>query len=289
MLANKAYYFSHDQNARNDEKILMLRAEHGWEGYGLYWGLIEMMFDREDSSLAHNKLRGHATGLTVDPETLEAVVNTAIEVGLFESDGDRFWSNSLCERKGRMEEERQKRVEGGKKRQAQRREANQEDSSSYAEGELEDSSRSAQGELEDSSSSAEAPLSKRNEMKRNEKKGSKKQASEEAPADVTVVKEYFVERYKELIGCEPMISYGKDMKNLKDMIKTYGVKDMKRAIELYLKDNDKMAVENSHSISFLRTKVGKYMGQLSRGGGKKEAGYKSVDELRKKERKGEAL
>jgi hypothetical protein len=29
-------YFSHDANARHDEKILELRAELGWEGYGTF-------------------------------------------------------------------------------------------------------------------------------------------------------------------------------------------------------------------------------------------------------------
>ena len=54
------YYFSHDNNARNDEKILMLRAEHGWEGYGIYWALLEMMFESSECSLSHSKIKGIA-------------------------------------------------------------------------------------------------------------------------------------------------------------------------------------------------------------------------------------
>ena len=50
-MANEAYYFSHDSNARNDEKVLMLRAKHGWEGYGLYWALVEMMFENNRTCL----------------------------------------------------------------------------------------------------------------------------------------------------------------------------------------------------------------------------------------------
>ncbi|HAY3545112.1 TPA: DUF4373 domain-containing protein [Elizabethkingia anophelis] len=43
-MSNKeAYYFSHDSNARQDEKVIALRMKHGWEGYGLYWALIEKL------------------------------------------------------------------------------------------------------------------------------------------------------------------------------------------------------------------------------------------------------
>ena len=34
-------YFSHDSNARNDERILLLRMKHGAAGYGVYFMLLE--------------------------------------------------------------------------------------------------------------------------------------------------------------------------------------------------------------------------------------------------------
>lgn len=37
------YYFSHDCNARNDEKILALRSVYGLEGYAIYFMLIEIL------------------------------------------------------------------------------------------------------------------------------------------------------------------------------------------------------------------------------------------------------
>lgn len=40
-MAKDAYYFPHDSNARNDEKIISIRMKYGAEGYGLYWLLIE--------------------------------------------------------------------------------------------------------------------------------------------------------------------------------------------------------------------------------------------------------
>lgn len=37
------YYFSHDCNARNDEKVLALRSVYGLEGYAVYFMLIEIL------------------------------------------------------------------------------------------------------------------------------------------------------------------------------------------------------------------------------------------------------
>ena len=112
---NNTYYFSHDANARNDEKILMLRAEHGWEGYGLYWLLVEMMFENKETCLKHSRIRGIAHGYNIDITVLESVINTAITEGLFVSNGEEFWSESLRRRKEAFEELREKRSRAGKK------------------------------------------------------------------------------------------------------------------------------------------------------------------------------
>jgi hypothetical protein len=37
-------YFSHDYDAREDDKVIGLMSEMGWAGYGLYWGIIELMY-----------------------------------------------------------------------------------------------------------------------------------------------------------------------------------------------------------------------------------------------------
>ncbi|MFA6071636.1 MAG: DUF4373 domain-containing protein [Janthinobacterium sp.] len=114
-MGNDIYYFSHDSNARNDEKVLMLRAEYGWEGYGLFWALIEMMFEKEEICLSHNKIKGLSLSYNIDITLLEGVINSAINNGLFESDSDKFWSNSLRNRKLKFYELKEKRSLAGKK------------------------------------------------------------------------------------------------------------------------------------------------------------------------------
>jgi len=116
----KAFYFSHDSNARNDEKILMLRAEHGWEGYGVFWVLVEMMFETEGTSIQHKNLKGIAVACNIELNKLEAIVSTAIAEELFKSDGEEFWSESLRKRKNNMEYIKLKQSEAGKKAMANR-------------------------------------------------------------------------------------------------------------------------------------------------------------------------
>lgn len=42
-MKNNTNYFSHDCNARDDEKIMLLRAEYWREGYGIWWLMIEKL------------------------------------------------------------------------------------------------------------------------------------------------------------------------------------------------------------------------------------------------------
>jgi hypothetical protein len=119
-IMKEAYYFSHDANARQDEKILMLRAEHGWEGYGIYWALVEMMFESSETALHHNKIRGIAVSYNINITVLESVINTCITEELFVSDGEKFWSESLIRRKTKYQEIKEKKSEAGRKGMAKR-------------------------------------------------------------------------------------------------------------------------------------------------------------------------
>ena len=42
-MKNNTNYFSHDYNASNDFKILLMRNKLGIKGYGMYWFLIERL------------------------------------------------------------------------------------------------------------------------------------------------------------------------------------------------------------------------------------------------------
>ncbi len=108
------YYFSHDCNARKDEKILTLLVDHGYEGYGIYWALIEMMFENTDTAISRKLLKGIAYDLRLDLKVLNNVITTCYNVKLFEADKEKIWSNSLRRRKAEWVEMKKKRSEAGK-------------------------------------------------------------------------------------------------------------------------------------------------------------------------------
>jgi len=97
-----AYYFSHDSNARHDEKILAMRSVYKSEGYGWYWVIIEMLRDANAHRLRCKGKYWHialAQEMQTQPEIALAFMNDCInEFHLFETDGTYIWSESLQRR-----------------------------------------------------------------------------------------------------------------------------------------------------------------------------------------------
>jgi uncharacterized phage protein (TIGR02220 family) len=114
------YYFSHDYHARNDEKVEVLRLEHGWEGYGVYWMLVERMYEAPTCTIQHDRIEQIALASSIHPEKLTSIIQTCIVAGLFQSDGDTFWSESARSRKSLFETLREQYSRGGKKGMAVR-------------------------------------------------------------------------------------------------------------------------------------------------------------------------
>lgn len=93
-MTKDAYYFSHDSNAQHDEKIIKLRQKHGWEGYGVYWALIERL--RETDAFA---LRSHYDSIAFDMQTHSTLIKSIVEsFDLFVVENGFFYSKSLKER-----------------------------------------------------------------------------------------------------------------------------------------------------------------------------------------------
>jgi hypothetical protein len=137
----EAYYFSHDSNARHDPKILLLRSVYGSEGYGWYWILVETLREQADFTLdKQGKYSFNALALQMhcNKDTAEKFVNDCIEeFELFDTDGDKFWSNSLLRRMAMKEELSQKRKKAAEQRWSKKEEDTndmQKDSISNADG-----------------------------------------------------------------------------------------------------------------------------------------------------------
>ena len=87
------FYFSHDYNARNDEKIKRLIRKHGMQGYGVFWSIVEDLYN--NANALRTDYEGIAYDLRSDSDLVASVVN---DFDLFIFNGDYFGSNSVQER-----------------------------------------------------------------------------------------------------------------------------------------------------------------------------------------------
>ncbi len=110
-------WFQHDYNAKNDEKILELRAMHGWEGYGLFYAFIETMCENETGYIDTKRIGGLSIGYNTPKDTLLAFINDCLEIGLFIEDEDGMITNKrVQEHVAKMEAYSEAGKKGAKKR-----------------------------------------------------------------------------------------------------------------------------------------------------------------------------
>ena len=87
----KKTYFNHDSTARNDYRIIKLRATLGYEGYGIFWALLELLFT-EENKLCIDDYNTLAFGLQCDPKILKQVIE---DFDLFVVEDGCFYSKRL--------------------------------------------------------------------------------------------------------------------------------------------------------------------------------------------------
>jgi hypothetical protein len=120
-MTKDAYYFSHDDNARNDNKIIAVRMRYGAEGYGIYFMILEKLRESSGYVLATDY---DAIGfdLRVESKKIKSIVE---DFGLFvvAEDGSYFYSESFNNRMKPLDNQRNQRSNAGKK-SAEKRKSN---------------------------------------------------------------------------------------------------------------------------------------------------------------------
>lgn len=97
------YYFSHDYNARTDTKIKKLLSKHGFLGYGIFWAIVEDLYNNA------NALPLDCESIAFDLRTDIEVVNSVIhDFGLFSIEGSTFGSLSVERRLNERNEKSRK-------------------------------------------------------------------------------------------------------------------------------------------------------------------------------------
>jgi hypothetical protein len=97
-MANAAYWFRHDTNAKDDYKLMLVIDQLGMEGYGIFWILIETLREQEGYRYPMSMLPILAKRYNTSGEKMKTVVT---QYGLFEVEGDdTFISPALARRMG---------------------------------------------------------------------------------------------------------------------------------------------------------------------------------------------
>ena len=86
-------YFSHDYNAREDQKIKKLLFTHSWIGYGLYWAIIETLYN--NGGYLELNYESIAFDMRTDKNLIDSLIN---DFGLFKIKGKIFFSESVLRR-----------------------------------------------------------------------------------------------------------------------------------------------------------------------------------------------
>lgn len=135
-MAKDTYYFSHDVNASNDPKIIVMKELCGVISYAWWWILIEQLATQEEYKLPMDKITFTGLGIAFGMKQNEAIASSneaklstakqaeafvillINECELLETDGEFFWSPSLLRRnllrKKKQEEISKKRSEAGR-------------------------------------------------------------------------------------------------------------------------------------------------------------------------------
>jgi len=92
-----AYYFSHDANARRDPKCSALLSEYGCLGYGVYWGIIEILHEQGGKIKKFPKLyEGIAHQFYIGVDELTKLIDAMLgDYQLLLQDENYIWSDRV--------------------------------------------------------------------------------------------------------------------------------------------------------------------------------------------------
>ncbi len=89
----ETFFFPHDYNARNDRKLIKLVSTHGMAGLGVYWCVVEMLY--EEAGYLPIEYDRITFELRTEYDLVKSVIN---DFELFQFDEEKFWSETAISR-----------------------------------------------------------------------------------------------------------------------------------------------------------------------------------------------
>ena len=93
----KSLYFPHDANAHENIAIIELRMHFGWEAYGIFWAILEILRTADNYQTAYNA-NILAYKLHIDNKKLDQILKKCIELDILQTDKKMLFCNELSER-----------------------------------------------------------------------------------------------------------------------------------------------------------------------------------------------
>lgn len=113
MSSKNTFYFSHDANAHEDDKIICLMSEYGSQGYGWWWIMVEVLFQQQGCKLdlSNKTTIPYLYRMLWDMpiKDIPIFIDKLVEFGLLSRDGDLIYSESLIKRNDKIDALREKR------------------------------------------------------------------------------------------------------------------------------------------------------------------------------------
>lgn len=111
MTTRESIYFSHDADAMNDPKCMLLISQMGMEGYGAFWALVELLRVQPEYKMSLELIPAIALRLQISEVKLKTVISA---YGLFcVTDDCFFFSQSLRNRMQLMMDKKQQQILAG--------------------------------------------------------------------------------------------------------------------------------------------------------------------------------
>ena len=110
-MSKETFYFSHDADAMNDPKCMLLISQMGMEGYGAFWALVELLRVQPEYKMSLLLVPAIAARLQITEAKLKTVISS---FGLFLVTEDSFFfSQSLRDRMQLMIDKKQQQILAG--------------------------------------------------------------------------------------------------------------------------------------------------------------------------------
>ena len=100
----ESFYFPHDNDARNDDRILELRSCYGNDWYALFFYTLETMSQSEDWGINRVAIGGLSLGYGVDKGMLESFYQKCIDLWLFFEENWKIFSQRMLQHKNARRE-----------------------------------------------------------------------------------------------------------------------------------------------------------------------------------------